>query len=256
MRSSGKGSLKIVGIGPGDQDLLSRRAYRAIRESEVILGYKTYIKLLEELIFDKQVFSSGMKEELGRARNAIELAREGREVCLISGGDPGIYGMAGLILELLTEEDERHIQIEIIPGITAASSCSSLLGAPLMNDFAVISLSDLLTNRKKIERRIAMACKGDFVIVFYNPKSSKRVKPLEKAWQILMRYRLPHTPAGIVRNAQREEEEVIITTLKDMLSFKKMDMGTTIIVGNSETFIKGKFMITPRGYDFKLRRKK
>lgn len=188
-----------------------------------------------------------------RAKYAIKKTREGKNVCLISSGDPGIYGMAGVVLELLTKEDENKIKIEIIPGIMAASSCASLLGAPLMNDFAVISLSDLLTDRRLIEERIESACKGDFVIVFYNPKSKKRIKPLERAWQILMRRKSPQTPIGVVRNAQRINEEVIITSLKNMLSLKQIDMGTTIIVGNSKTYVKGKYMITPRGYEFKKR---
>ncbi len=188
-----------------------------------------------------------------RAKYAIKKTREGKNVCLISSGDPGIYGMAGVVLELSTKEDENKIKIEIIPGIMAASSCASLLGAPLMNDFAVISLSDLLTDRRLIEERIESACKGDFVIVFYNPKSKKRIKPLERAWQILMRRKSPQTPIGVVRNAQRINEEVIITSLKNMLSLKQIDMGTTIIVGNSKTYVKGKYMITPRGYEFKKR---
>lgn len=145
----------------------------------------------------------------------------------------------------------ERISIEIIPGITAASSCAGLLGAPLMNDFAVISLSDLLTDSKIIEKRIRSACQGDFVIAFYNPKSKKRIEPLQKAWQILMRYRSPETPVGIVRNARRENEEVVITSLKDMLAAKKIDMGTTVIVGNSKTYVKGRYMVTPRGYKMK-----
>ncbi|MBS3905949.1 MAG: precorrin-3B C(17)-methyltransferase, partial [Syntrophaceae bacterium] len=160
-------------------------------------------------------------------------------------------GMAGVILELLKKEETRKVRIEIIPGITAASSCASLLGAPLMNDFAVISLSDLLTDRRVIERRVESACQGDFVIVFYNPKSKKRIKPLEMAWQILMKHRSPRTPVGIVRNARRDNEEVMITSLGNMLEVKQIDMGTTIVVGNSKTYVKGRYMITPRGYELK-----
>jgi precorrin-3B C17-methyltransferase len=248
-----KGRLNILGIGPGDMSFLNQRAYQAIHECQVIVGYRTYIKLLKNLVAGKEIISSGMTQESRRARQAIKKALDGKNVCLISSGDPGIYGMAGVILELLKKKEEKQIRIEVIPGITAASSCASLLGAPLMNDFAVISLSDLLTSRQLIERRIESACKGDFVIVFYNPKSTKRVKPLERAWQILMRHKSPQTPVGIVRNAQRENEEVTITSLKDMLSVKRIDMGTTIIVGNSKTYVKGKFMITPRGYEFKQR---
>lgn len=246
-----KGRLNILGIGPGDIGFLNQRAYQAILECQVIVGYRTYVKLLKDWVADKEIISSGMTQERRRARQAINKSLEGKNVCVISSGDPGIYGMAGVILELLRKEEEKQISIEVIPGITAASSCASLLGAPLMNDFAVISLSDLLTNRKLIEERVALACKGDFVIVFYNPKSTKRVKPLERAWQILMRHKSPQTPVGVVRNAQREKEEVIITSLKDMLSLKQIDMGTTIIVGNSKTYVRGKYMITPRGYEYK-----
>lgn len=252
MRGSCQGRLNIVGIGPGDRDFLSQKAYKAIRSCQVIVGYKAYIELLNDLVTGKEVLSSGMTQEIKRAKEAIEKALNGKNVCLISSGDPGIYGMAGITLELLRKE-EGHIEIEIIPGITAASSCASLLGAPLMNDFAVISLSDLLTDRRLIEERIESACKGDFVIVFYNPKSKKRIKPLERAWQILMRHRSPETPVGVVRNAQRDNEEVIIISLKDMLSLKQIDMGATIIVGNSRTYVKGKYMITPRGYELKRR---
>jgi len=253
LRSHRKGRLSILGIGPGDAGLLSHRADRALRDCQVIVGYKTYIKLLEGLVAGKEIVSSGMTQESRRGREAIKKALEGKDVCLISSGDPGIYGMAGVILELLRKGEENRIRIEVIPGITAASSCASLLGAPLMNDFAVISLSDLLTNLKLIEERVESACQGDFVIVFYNPKSMKRVRPLERAWQILMRHKSPQTPVGIVRNAQREDEEVTITCLKDMLTSKRIDMGTTIIVGNSKTYVKGQYMITPRGYKFKQR---
>jgi precorrin-3B C17-methyltransferase len=215
------------------------------------VGYKAYLQLLKGLLAGKEIISSGMTQEVRRAKQAIEKTLAGNDVCLISSGDPGIYGMAGLILELLRKEDTSKIRLEIIPGITAASSCASLIGAPLMNDFVVISLSDLLTDRRIIERRVESACQADFVIVFYNPRSKKRVKPLETAWQILMRYRSPRTPVGIVRNARRSNEVVMITSLQDMLAAKGIDMGTTIIVGNSKTYVKGRYMITPRGYELK-----
>ncbi len=223
------------------------------------MGYKAYLRLLDSnltggLLDGKEVISSGMTQELSRAGRAIEKALAGNDVCLISSGDPGIYGMAGVILELLGKEDAPKIPIEIVPGVTAASSCASVLGAPLMNDFAVISLSDLLTDVKVIEKRIRSACQGDFVIVFYNPKSKKRTKPLEMAWQILSKYRLPQTPVGIVRNARRADEEVILVHLKDLLTVNQIDMGATVIVGNSKTFTKGGYMITPRGYEQKNKR--
>ncbi len=243
-----------MGIGPGDRDSLTPRAHQAVKNCQVIVGYKAYLQLLEgdlagDLLTGKEIISSGMTQELSRAGKAIEKALAGNDVCLISSGDPGIYGMAGVILELLEKGEPAKIPLEIIPGVTAASSCASLLGAPLMNDFAVISLSDLLTDARVIEKRIRSACQGDFVIVFYNPKSKKRIKPLERAWQILSKYRAPQTPVGIVRNARRTDEEVILIPLRDMLTVKQIDMGATVIVGNSKTFTKGGYMITPRGYE-------
>ncbi len=189
-----------------------------------------------------------MTQETERAKKAIEKARAGKRVCLVSSGDPGIYGMAGLVLELLNKDDENKINIEIIPGISAASSCASLLGAPLMHDFATISLSDLMTDKKLIKKRVKLACQGDLVIVFYNPKSKKRTLPLRDAWDILMKYKSPRTPVGIVQNAYRKNEEVIVTKLKNMLKVD-IDMATTVIIGNSKTFIKGKYIVTPRGYN-------
>ena len=256
LRGHRQGRLRIVGIGPGDRDSLTPRAYQAVKDCHVIVGYRAYLELLDSdlagsLLAGKEIISSGMTQELTRAGKAIEKALAGNDVCLISSGDPGIYGMAGVILELLGKEGTAKIPLEIVPGVTAASSCASLLGAPLMNDFAVISLSDLLTDAKVIEKRIRSACRGDFVIVFYNPKSKKRIKPLEKAWQILLKYRSPQTPVGIVRNARRADEEVVIIPLRNMLTVRQIDMGATVIVGNSKTFTKGRYMITPRGYERK-----
>lgn len=213
----------------------------------MIVGYKSYIELLGGLVLGKEVISSGMTQEIERARFAIEKVWQDKQVALISSGDSGVYGMAGLVLELLGEKDK--IKIEIIPAITAATSCAALLGAPLMNDFAVISLSDILTDLSLIKQRITQAARGDFVIVFYNPQSKKRKHPLKAAWEILMKHKLPQTPVGIVRNAARKGEEAVITTLKDMLAEKNIDMVTTIIVGNSKTYTKGNYMITPRGYN-------
>ncbi len=235
---------------------MTPRAYQALRNCDVIVGYQAYLQLLDSeltggLLAGKEIISSGMTQELARAGRAIEKALAGNDVCLVSSGDPGIYGMAGVILELLAKEGISKIPLEIVPGVTAASSCASLLGAPLMNDFAVISLSDLLTDAKVIEKRIRSACQGDFVIVFYNPKSKKRTKPLEKALKILLRYRSPQTPVGIVRNARRADEEVVLVPLEEMLTVKQIDMGATVIVGNSKTFTKGSYMITPRGYERK-----
>lgn len=215
------------------------------------MGYKTYIRLLGNLVDNKEIISSGMTEEIRRAEYAIENAQRGKKVCMISSGDPGVYGMAGLMLELLKKDILNKIKIEIIPGIIAATASAALLGAPLMHDFAVISLSDLLTDLELIKRRVALAAKADFVIVLYNPKSRKRIIPLKKAYNILLKHKSPDTPVGIVRNAYRDNQEITVTTLKNMPSFKKIDMATTIIIGNSKTYVKDKYIITPRGYNLK-----
>ena len=228
---------------------MSRHAREAIKRCRVLIGYKTYLKLLGNLVNGKEIISSGMTEEIDRVKRAIELAGNGEKVCLISSGDPGVYGMAGLVLELLDKKDLDKIEIEIIPGIISANACASLLGAPLMHDFAVVSLSDLLTDLELIKRRIKLAAKADFVIVLYNPKSAKRIIPFKAAIDILLKHKPDNTPVGIVRNAYRDDQEVIITTLKRLISSDKIDMVTTIVIGNSKTYLKGPYMITPRGYD-------
>lgn len=202
---------------------------------------------MKPIIEGKELFSTGMTHEVERCKKAIELAREGKRVAVVSSGDSGIYGMAGLILELLTEKDK--ISVEVIPGVPAFVAAASLLGAPLMHDFASVSLSDLLTDWAVIEARIEAAASADFVIALYNPKSSKRVKGLGKALDIIGRHRDASTPVGIVRNATREDEEVIVTTLKDAPSFDdKIDMLTILIIGNSSSFAIDGRVITPRGY--------
>lgn len=226
---------------------MSRKARDAIDECDVVVGYKTYVKLLGELVDGKEVISFSMTEEVRRVKCAMKKALEGKKVCLISSGDPGIYGMAGLVLELMGDNSSMA-KVEIIPAVSAASACASLLGAPLMHDFAVISLSNLLTDDELIKKRVELAAKADFVIVFYNPKSKRRIALLKAAWKILMKYKSPETPVGIVRNAYRSGEKIEITDLKNMLRSEKIDMFTTIIVGNRKTYIKGKYMITPRGY--------
>ncbi len=253
-RSGSQGSLKIVGIGPGDIAHLSQRAREAIRECQVVFGYKTYMHLLGNLLKNKKVESFAMTEEVKRAKCAIEDARRGRKVCVVSSGDSGVYGMAGLVLELLKKSDTNELKIEIIPGIIAATSCAALLGAPLTHDFAAISLSDLLTDLDLIKRRIKLASAADFVIVLYNPKSAKRATPFKEACRILLKYKSPATPVGIVQNAYRDKQEVSVTTLGNLASFEKINMVTTIIIGNSKTYIKDKYMITPRGYNLKQNR--
>jgi len=227
---------------------MSQKAKQAIDESQVIAGYITYIRLLGKLAKEKEIIASGMTQEISRARQVIELALAGKKVCLISSGDPGIYGMAGVVLELLNSGQAGKFDLEIIPGITSASSCASLLGAPLAQDFAMISLSDLLVSRKEIEKKLLFSLKADFVIALYNPQSKTRTKPLEQAWKMIAKFRPAKTPVGIVKDAYRLGQEVIIKPLRQAARIKDIDMATTIIIGNSRTLIKNGYMITPRGY--------
>lgn len=223
------------------------RADEILREAEVLVGYHTYLDLVRDYFPGKvEIHSSGMKREVERARLAVSLARQGYRVAVISGGDPGVYGMAGPVLEL-AGAGEEPVEVEVVPGITAATAAASTLGAPLMNDFAVISLSDLLTPREVIERRLEAAARGDFVVVLYNPASRRRVDLLPRARDILLCHRGADTPAGLVRSCKRGEEQVVITSL-EKLGEEKVDMLTTVIVGNSQTVVVNGRMVTRRGY--------
>ena len=227
---------------------MTLEAKQAVETADVLVGYKTYVKLVESIIKPgTEVFSGTMGKEVERAKAAVAKALEGKKVVVISSGDPGVYGMAGLVLEVADLENAK-IPAVVVPGVTAATAAAARLGAPLVTDFAVISLSDLLTPWSLIEKRLHAAAEADFVIVFYNPQSVGRTEPLAQAYQILLQYKKPSTPVGIVRQVGRKGEETSITTLKDLLSCE-VDMATTIIVGNSTTRIVGKRMVTPRGYD-------
>ncbi len=221
-------------------------------------GYKTYIDLVYPLIEGKQMISTGMTQEVQRVEAAIDAACSGRSCAIISSGDPGIYAMAGLVFETCQTKqiaiappgaalDENALQIEVIPGVPALCAGASLLGAPLTHDFATISLSDLLTPWELIEKRIEAAARADFVVVLYNPKSKKRTWQLEKAQQILLRYRNKNTPTGIVVSAMRKHQDVQIVPL-EKLHEAYVDMQTTVFVGNSTSSRYLGFMITPRGY--------
>jgi len=211
-----------------------------------VVGYTRYVKLVEPLVEGKELFTTGMTHEVERCEKAIKMARDGRVVTIVSSGDAGIYGMAGLILQLA---GDSGVEIKIVPGVPAFVAASALLGAPLMHDFASISLSDLLTEWALIERRLEAAAEADFVIALYNPKSSKRVEGLAKAVEIIARHRGPDTPVGVVRNATREGEEVLLTTIGGLPGhYGNIDMLTVIIIGNSATFVANGKMITPRGY--------
>ncbi len=241
-----EGKIFVTGIGPGDQEYVCPMAMEAMERSDVVVGYKTYVDLVQPLMPNKEFISSGMMKEVERCREVLKQACNGKTVSLISSGDPGIYGMAGIMLELAAN-DQPDIPVEVVPGISAASSAASLLGAPLMNDFVVVSLSNLLTPWEMIVKRLHAAAMGDFVISVYNPRSKKRVQHLNMAVDILLEYQKPETPVGIVKNAMREQQEVMITDLSHLME-QHIDMFTTLIIGNSQTkVIKGK-MVTIRGY--------
>ena len=245
--------LSIVGTGPGATAHLTEAARQAIADSDVIIGYDSYVALVRPLLKGKQVLSTGMMQEVQRCREAIRLARSGESVALVSGGDSGIYGMAGLVLELLETDrreklDEPHIDVRIIPGISAVQAAAALLGAPLMHDFAVISLSDLLTPWERIKTRLEAAARADFVVAIYNPRSKSRRTQIEEAQTIFLACRPADTPAGIVRNACRDGQAVVVTTLGRMLDHE-IDMTSIVLIGNASSFIDAEGrIVTPRGY--------
>jgi precorrin-3B C17-methyltransferase len=244
------GALSIVGIGPGAEEHATPAALRAIAEAEVVIGYTTYIKLVRHLLEGKEVIRTGMTEEIGRARAAIERARAGARVALISSGDPGVYGMAGLVLEVLREIGWRRgdpPELRIVPGITALNSCASLVGAPLAHDFCAVSLSDLLTPWATIARRLEAAAAADFVIALYNPASGRRTWQIVEAQRILRSYRDGATPVALVKSAYRKLQHVVLTDL-DRLLDHEIGMLTTVLVGSSRTFVFEGYMVTPRGY--------
>lgn len=237
--------LYAVGIGPGGMDYLAPRAKEVLQESDVIVGYNTYIELIEELTLGKEVIQNGMKNEIERCERAVSEARQGKKTCVISSGDAGIYGMASLLFEIA--EPFPDIEIEVIPGITAAIASASVLGSPLTNDFSVISLSDLLTPWEIIEKRLSAVSAGDMVVCLYNPQSHKRSDYLEKACRISLLFKSPKTCCGYVRNALRADSSYNICTLGE-LSKAKVDMFTTVIIGNSSTKIIDGKLVTTRGY--------
>jgi cobalt-precorrin 5A hydrolase/precorrin-3B C17-methyltransferase len=247
-----QGKLYVVGTGPGAVEHVTPYAQRAIAESDTIVGYGTYLDLIRELIRDKEVFSTGMTQEIDRCRKAIELALDGKTVSVISGGDPGIYAMAGLVFEICRDMACHVLTIEVIPGISALNACAARLGAPLMHDFASISLSDRLTPWELIERRLDAAAMADFVIILYNPKSKGRAGHIGRAREIILKHRSPDTPVGIVKGAMRADERIVLSDLGKMLDCE-IDMQTTVIIGNSKTFPWNNLMITPRGYEKKLK---
>jgi len=236
--------LYVVGIGPGSRDNMTLRALGALEDADVIVGYGVYTDLIRPMLPDKEYLNTPMRREADRCRMAIDIALAGRKVAMISSGDAGVYGMAGLIYELA---DGKGLDIEIIPGVTAALSGGAVLGAPLMHDFAVISLSDILTPWEKIEKRLDMAGQADFCIAVYNPSSHRRADHLRRACDILLRSKSPDTVCGVVRNIGRDGEEMRIMTLSELRDYSA-DMFSTVFIGNSQTRVIDGKMITPRGY--------
>lgn len=248
-----KGALYLVGFGPGSFDHLTFRAREVIGEANVVVGYRTYVDLVADLLEGKEVIATGMTEEIDRARSAVERAQKGDRVVLVSSGDVGIYGMAGLVFEILSEmgwKPGSDFSVEVIPGITALSAVSSLVGAALTHDFAAVSLSDLLTPWAVIERRLHAVGQGDFVVALYNPQSKRRDWQLQKAQEILLTYKAPDTPVAVVKSAYREGQRIVLTTL-DKMAQAEVGMLTTILIGNASTFRYLDYLITPRGYSGK-----
>jgi precorrin-3B C17-methyltransferase len=246
-----------VSLGPGFPEYIIPRAQAALAEAQVVVGYQTYIELVRSLLTTQEVVATGMKGEVQRCQLALDRARAGARVALVSSGDAGIYGMAGLVLEMGAAQGlklgppetqgEVDLFLEMIPGVPALAAAAALLGAPLMHDFVAISLSDLLTPWETIAKRLELASQGDFVMVLYNPKSKKRDWQLGTVRDLLLRHKDPMTPVGIVSRAMRAGQTTTITTLQDLLK-TPVDMQTVVVVGNSQTYTYGPYMITPRGY--------
>lgn len=239
-----KGKIYVIGLGPGGREQMTERAVRALGECGCVAGYGLYLELIEGLIAGKERIETGMTREIERCRAARDAALEGKTVALVSSGDAGVYGMAGPLLEVCAGSG---VEVEIIPGITAACSGGALLGAPLTCDFACISLSDLLTPWEVIERRLRGAAAGDFAMALYNPASKKRTDALPRACRILLETLSEETVCGLVRSVGREGESYTLATLGELAS-RPCDMLTTVFIGNSTTRVIDGRMVTPRGY--------
>ena len=246
--------ITVVGLGPGSLLDMTPRARQAIEQAEVVAGYNTYIKLIEELLAgrDKKVLGTAMMQEIDRCRMAVETAASGQETVVVSSGDAGVYGMAGLVLELMLKlpKEKRPQWGGVVAGVSAVNAAASVLGAPLMHDFAVISLSNLLTPWETIRKRVQMAAEGDFVTALYNPKSRKRVENIREVQEIMLRCRRPDTPVGIVTAASREKQARVISTLEKFTQ-EEINMFSLVLIGNSQTYVQEGWMITPRGYENK-----
>ena len=245
---SKNGKIYVVGIGPGKKADMTFKAYEKMKNSDIIVGYKTYTDLIKEYFPNTEIRSSSMMKEVDRCLEVLDLAKAGKNVALISSGDAGIYGMAGIMYEIINEND--NIEIEVIAGVTATNAAAAIVGAPIMHDYVTISLSNLLTDWELIKKRLELAAQGDFIVSLYNPKSKGRTTQIAEAQKIMLKYKSKDTPVAIVRNAGRENEEYEITTLENMLDFE-INMLTIVLIGNSNTYVKNGKIITPRGYEKK-----
>ena len=238
-------TVYVVGLGPGAEEQMTVRAQKVLEHCPVLIGYNVYIDLVKEQFPDKIFLSTPMRKEPERCRMAFDEVMKGRNTAMICSGDAGVYGMSGLIYEI--SRDYPGIEIEIVSGVTAALSGGAVLGAPLMHDFAVISLSDLMTPWTLIEKRLAAAASADMAICLYNPSSKKRRDYLNKACRIVMQSALPETVCGIVKQIGREGESCQVMTLQELSNYEA-DMFTTVFIGNSTTKVINGKMVTPRGY--------
>ena len=260
-------TLYIIGTGPGDISYMSQRAIEILKQVDCVAGYTTYIELITDLIIGKEIISTGMMKEVERVEKAIEQALAGKSCALVSGGDPGIYAMAGLVFEICKQrsiklvrtqdkdnytDNDTDLLIEIVPGIPALSAGAALAGAPLTHDFAAISLSDLLTPWEKIEKRLTCAAMADFVIVLYNPKSKKRDWQLKRAQKLILEHREGTTPVGIITGAMRENQNISFTIL-DQMDTAQVGMQTVLFIGSSTSLRYLDFLFTPRGYSKKYK---
>lgn len=239
-----KGKIYVVGIGPGNMQDITVRAYNTLKNVDVIAGYITYIDLVRDEFSEKEFYVSGMKKEIARCEQVLEIAKTGKSVALISSGDAGIYGMAGIMIEVAQKEGYK---VEVIPGVTSSVAGAAIVGAPLMHDHATISLSDLLTDWDVITKRIDKASEGDFIISLYNPKSKGRTTQIVEAREIMLKHKSEKTPVALLRHVGRENENYTLTNLGEFLNHD-IDMFTVVIIGNSKTYISDDRMITPRGY--------
>lgn len=237
--------IYVVGIGPGNYEQMTIKAAETLKKCDLIVGYTVYVDLIKEHFADKEMITTPMRQEVERCRIAFEEAAKGKSVAMVCSGDAGVYGMAGLMYEI--GADYPDCQVSVVPGVTAATAGAAVLGAPLIHDFALISLSDLLTPWEKIETRLECAAKADFVICLYNPSSKKRHDYLTKACDLILKYAAPETVCAAVANIERDNQTAVLMELAELRDYSA-DMFTTIFIGNSQTRIVDGHMVTPRGY--------